>query len=61
MAALVAHNHPSGDPSPSAEDLAFTRRLAQAGDLLGIRLLDHVILGDPGRWLSLKNHPGGAF
>lgn len=53
-AALVAvHNHPSGDVSPSAADIELTRRLAKAGELLGIRLLDHVILGD-GRFLSLK-------
>ena len=45
-AAVVAvHNHPSGDPSPSREDLAVTRRLAEAGNLLGIPLLDHVIVG----------------
>lgn len=47
-AAVVAHNHPSGDPSPSDCDLALTRRLRRAGDLLGIPLLDHVILGADG-------------
>jgi DNA repair protein RadC len=47
-AIIVAHNHPSGDPTPSAEDRAITQRLKDAGELLGIRLLDHVILGDPG-------------
>jgi DNA repair protein RadC len=53
-AALVcAHNHPSGDPEPSAEDLDVTRRLVQAGRLLGIALLDHVIVGD-GRYVSLR-------
>lgn len=53
-AALVcAHNHPSGDPEPSAEDLEVTRRLVQAGRLLGIALLDHVIVGD-GRYVSLR-------
>jgi len=51
---VLAHNHPSGDPSPSAEDLAFTRRIAEAGDLLGIRLVDHIILGDQSRWVSLR-------
>jgi DNA repair protein RadC len=53
-AALVLfHNHPSGDPEPSAEDLALTRRLASAGTLMGIEVLDHVILG-AGRFVSLK-------
>lgn len=44
-AAVVAHNHPSGDPSPSASDVTFTRRLRRAGELLGIPILDHVIIG----------------
>lgn len=48
---LLAHNHPSGDPSPSAEDEALTRRLRAAGELLGVKVLDHVVLGR-GRWLS---------
>jgi DNA repair protein RadC len=53
-AALVLfHNHPSGDPEPSAEDLALTRRLASAGGLMGIEVLDHLILG-AGRYVSLK-------
>jgi DNA repair protein RadC len=42
---VVAHNHPSGDPAPSAEDHAVTQRLKQAGELLGIRVVDHVIIG----------------
>ena len=45
-ALIVAHNHPSGDPEPSAEDLAVTERLRRAGEVLGIPLHDHVILGD---------------
>jgi DNA repair protein RadC len=46
-AAIIAvHNHPSGDPTPSAEDRTLTARLREAGELLGIRLLDHLILGD---------------
>jgi DNA repair protein RadC len=45
-AILVAHNHPSGDPRPSPEDREVTWRLAEAGDLLGIRVLDHVIIGE---------------
>ena len=43
---VVAHNHPSGSIEPSDEDLSLTRRLAQAGTLLGIELMDHVIIGD---------------
>ena len=50
-ALVVAHNHPSGDPQPSAEDRATTRRLQRAGRILGIELLDHVIVG-AGRYCS---------
>ena len=50
---IVAHNHPSGDPAPSPEDAQVTRRLIEAGELLGIEVLDHVVLGD-NRWVSLK-------
>lgn len=50
---LCAHNHPSGDPTPSPEDIALTRRLAEAGELLGIELLDHLVIGD-NRYMSLK-------
>ena len=52
-AVIFVHNHPSGDPSPSEEDLATTRRLVEAGEILGIRVVDHIIIGD-GRFLSLK-------
>lgn len=55
---LLFHTHPSGDPSPSSEDLLFTRRLAEAGELVGVRLVDHVIVGSGGRWVSL--HERGA-
>lgn len=55
---ILAHNHPSGDPAPSAEDLAFTRRMAEAGELIGIRLVDHLILGEQGRWVSLRERGG---
>lgn len=52
--AMVAfHTHPSGDPAPSAEDLSFTHRLSAAGEVVGVRLLDHVILGDGCRYVSL--------
>ena len=44
---ILAHNHPSGDPTPSKEDIAITRRLVEAGKILGIRVVDHVILGRP--------------
>jgi DNA repair protein RadC len=52
-AIVVVHNHPSGDPSPSGEDLRITTELAEAGRLLDIELLDHVIVGR-GRWTSLR-------
>ena len=45
---IVAHNHPSGDPEPSQEDLDITKRLAQVGELLGIGLLDHVVIAKRG-------------
>ncbi|HLY35325.1 MAG TPA: DNA repair protein RadC [Candidatus Limnocylindria bacterium] len=53
-AIVVAHNHPSGDPSPSAEDLRITADLARAGRLLDIELLDHLVIG-AGRWVSLRS------
>lgn len=46
--AVVAHNHPSGDPEPSANDVALTRRLRRAGDLVGIPVLDHIVIGAQG-------------
>jgi DNA repair protein RadC len=45
-AVIVLHNHPSGDPTPSNEDIAITRRLKECGELLGIKVLDHLIIGD---------------
>ena len=51
-AIILAHNHPSGDPTPSAEDLDLTRRIGAAGDLVGVGVMDHVIVG-AGRWTSL--------
>lgn len=44
-AIILAHNHPSGDPTPSAEDLKITKQLIQAGEIMGIKVLDHVIIG----------------
>jgi len=51
-AVVLVHNHPSGDPTPSAEDVALTERLRQVGDLVGVRILDHVVIGR-GRWTSM--------
>ncbi len=52
-ALVVVHNHPSGDPTPSADDLRITAELVQAGRLLDIELLDHVVIGAEG-WVSLR-------
>ena len=52
-AVILVHNHPSGDPSPSSDDLTVTRRLVEVGKLLGIQVLDHLIVGD-GTFVSLK-------
>jgi DNA repair protein RadC len=52
---IVLHNHPSGDPAPSSEDIRVTKRLADAGKLIGITLMDHIIIGD-NRYISLKEH-----
>jgi DNA repair protein RadC len=52
-AVVVFHNHPSGDPQPSDEDVAYTRRLASAAKLLDIDLVDHLVLGRR-RYLSMK-------
>ena len=53
-ALLVVHNHPSGDPAPSPDDARLTIRLAQAADVLDIALLDHLIVGDAGRYFSFR-------
>lgn len=50
---ICAHNHPSGNPSPSPEDIEVTKRLSEAGKIVGIDLLDHIIIGDH-KFLSLK-------
>ncbi len=52
-AIILAHNHPSGDPSPSPEDIRTTRQMVQAGKMLDIEVLDHLVIGD-GRYVSLK-------
>ena len=54
-AIVVAHNHPSGDPTPSPDDVAVTRDLVQAGRLLGIEVLDHLVIGHR-RWVSMREH-----
>jgi DNA repair protein RadC len=52
---VVVHNHPSGDPTPSGADIQLTRRLVKAGDVLGIEVLDHVVIGDGGEHASLRD------
>jgi DNA repair protein RadC len=52
-AIIVAHNHPSGDPTPSPDDVAVTRAILQAGKMLDVDVLDHLVIGQ-GRWVSLK-------
>lgn len=50
---ILVHNHPSGDPTPSDEDIRVTKRLCEAGELLGIKVLDHIIVAG-GRYLSFR-------
>ena len=52
---ILAHNHPSGDPEPTKEDLNLTSRLKDAGDIIGIKTLDHVIIGDDGFYSMRQN------
>jgi len=54
---VVVHNHPSGDPTPSLDDIALTRRLREAGSLLGVPIIDHVVIGD-GVYRSIAEHMG---
>ncbi len=51
---VVAHNHASGDPSPSREDLEITEKLQKAGEVIGIPLIDHLIVGEDGQYYSMK-------
>ena len=51
---IIGHNHPSGDPKPSKEDISITTRLKECGKILGIELLDHIIVGDENNYISLK-------
>ncbi len=55
VAIILVHNHPSGDPGPSADDIAITKEAVRAGQLLGIEVLDHVIMGQ-GRYISMREH-----
>lgn len=50
-AIICVHQHPSGDPTPSSEDISITRRLKEAGEIMGIKILDHIIIGE-GEYLS---------
>lgn len=50
---FIMHNHPSGDPTPSREDIQVTERLVKAGEIVGVQVLDHIIIGRPG-YVSLK-------
>jgi len=65
-AIIVAHNHPSGDPEPSREDIAVTERLVEAGKLLGVPILDHVVVGEQRedgthRHFSLRGNASVSF
>ena len=51
---VVAHNHPSGDPTPSAEDIAVTRRLRKAATAVGLNLMDHIVVGSGGNYTSIR-------
>ncbi|MFJ7931625.1 RadC family protein [Peribacillus sp. NPDC096448] len=51
---IVSHQHPSGDPTPSMEDIEVTRRLAEAGKIIGIEVLDHLIVSHTGKYVSFK-------
>lgn len=53
---VLGHNHPSGDPAPSVDDVALTRRLAEAGCILGIELLDHIIVGHTDCYWSFRQN-----
>lgn len=57
-AVILIHNHPSGDPTPSAEDIRITRQMVEAGKVIDIKILDHIIIGRPSSsssgWLSLR-------
>jgi len=58
-AIIVVHSHPSGDPTPSPDDVAVTRAIVQAGKLLDISALDHIVIGHGARWVSMKERALG--
>ena len=58
---VVVHNHPSGDPTPSPEDMVCTRRLVDAAKMLDVAMLDHVVVCGPGRWVSMRERNLVAF
>jgi DNA repair protein RadC len=58
FAIALAHNHPSGDPAPSADDVAFTSAVVEAGELLNVRVLDHLVFGH-GRYVSMREQQLG--
>jgi len=58
-AIICVHQHPSGDPSPSSEDINITRRLKEAGEIMGIKILDHIIIGET--YLSFVELKGGCY
>ena len=60
-ALLIGHNHPSGDPTPSAEDLEVTRRLADAGRILGVPVLDHIVWSRCGAYQSIREASPSIF
>lgn len=51
---ILLHNHPSGDPTPSNEDVMVTKRLQEAGEIMGIKILDHIIIGDEIKYISFR-------
>lgn len=55
VAIVLLHNHPSGDPTPSKQDINVTKRLMEAGDIIGVNVLDHLVIGRPG-YFSLKEN-----
>ncbi|AJF62358.1 MAG: DNA replication and repair protein RadC [archaeon GW2011_AR20] len=57
---ILVHNHPSGDPNPSQKDIEITKKIFEAGELLGINVLDHVIIGDESYWSYKENRSNNA-
>jgi DNA repair protein RadC len=58
---ILAHNHPSGDPTPSQEDLDITKKIMEAGEILDIKVLDHVIIGKDKYWSYSEENPSLNF